>query len=100
MKTCISNYSNSESNTESDDEEGQLGADDDDETKNRKSRVDPKEIPEVTNNFLMRAAYKDKDKEKDDSKDSDSDSKHSRRKNTQSKRNDSKGYVLLKIAHK
>lgn len=51
--------------------------------------MDPKEIPEVKNNFLMRAAFKDDSKDKD----SDSDSKQ-HKKDKKGGRNDSKGYVL------
>lgn len=49
--------------------------------------MDPKEIPEVKNNFLMRA-FKDDSKEKD----SDSDSKQ-HKKDKKGARNDSRGLV-------
>lgn len=52
--------------------------------------MDPKEIPEVKNNFLMRAAFKDDSKDKD----SDSDSKQ-HKKDKKGGRNDSRGLVFF-----
>lgn len=88
MFNSSSSGSSSSSNDE-EPEEGEIDADDDD-TKKRKSRVDPKEIPEVKNNFLMRAASKD---DNDKEKDSDSDSKQ-HKKDKKGGRNDSRGFVF------
>lgn len=51
-----------ESASDAEQEEGEI------EEPVRKSRVDPKDIPEVTNRFLMRASSKDAPVEEDDGK--------------------------------
>lgn len=92
-----SSESSSKSGSESDEhEEGEI--EDNEKMKpQRKSRVDPKEIPEVSNKYLMRSAPP-----KDDAtKESDSDDKAAKhgksdrsRKDSDSRgRNDSKGYA-------
>lgn len=99
IPTCSasSGDSNTSSSSESDDhEEGEI--EDSEKTKpQRKSRVDPKEIPEVSNKYLMRSAPSKVDPTKESDSD-DKTAKHGKvdrnRKDSDSRgRNDAKGYV-------
>lgn len=92
------NSSSSSSSSDSDDhEEGEI--EDAEKTKpQRKSRVDPKDIPEVSNKYLMRNATSKYDAAKESDTDEKA-TKHDRtersRKDSDSRgRNDAKGYDL------
>lgn len=93
-----SDDSSSSSSSESDEqEEGEI-EDSEAAKPQRKSRVDPKEIPEVSNKYLMRSAPSKDDATKDSDSD-DKTTKHGRvernRKDSDNRgRNDPKGYVM------
>lgn len=79
--------SSSSSSSENGTEDGEI----DDESSKKKSRVDPSEIPEVKNTFLMRGAQRQRDADKKE--ESDDDNKHRDRK--RDSRQESRGYVTI-----